>query len=110
MSRYARKQDANHRAVVNALRVAGASVEAIQGARAGLPDLIVGVAGVTELVEVKPPVAVTARRELRDSQSDWHAAWRGRRPVVLRTTKEAFDLVARLRGVLTSKECDASDY
>lgn len=103
MSRYARHTDENHRLVVNALRAMGCTVEPIQGAT-GTPDLLVGVFGLTELVEVKPMVGTTARRELRETQVEWHARWRGRKPVVVRTLDDCAALVARLRGQLTQNE------
>ena len=103
MSRYARHQDENHRLVVNALRAFGCSVEAIQGST-GTPDLLVGLMGLTELVEVKPLVGETRRRTLRETQVEWHARWRGRKPVVVRTIQDCEALVSRLRGQLTRNE------
>lgn len=104
MSRYARHTDANHRTIVNALRAMGATVEPIQGATAGIPDLLVGVFGLTELVEVKPLVAETRRRELRASQVEWHERWKGRKPVTVRTVEDCMALVSRMRGALTKSE------
>jgi len=103
LSRYARHTDENHRAIVNALRMFGCTVEPIQGAT-GTPDLLVGIFGVTELVEVKPMVGVKARRELRETQVEWHERWRGRRPVVVRTLNDCAALVARMRGSMTRSE------
>lgn len=103
MSRYARHTDANHRPIVNALRAMGCTVEPIQGST-GTPDLLVGIFGLTELVEVKPPVGETRRRELRESQAEWHARWKGRKPVVVRTLDDCAALVARMRGALTKSE------
>lgn len=111
MSRYARNVDSTHRPVVEAMRAAGASVEAIQGARAGVPDLVVGVAGLTELVEVKRP-----RAKPSEAQEAWHRAWRGRPVRVVRSTEEALAVVAAMRadaarqGRASDVEVDASDY
>ena len=103
MSRFARHTDENHRSVVNALRAMGCTVEPIQGVT-GTPDLLVGIYGMTELVEVKPVTGVTARRELRETQQEWHARWKGRKPVVVRTLDDCAALVNRLRGAMTSNE------
>ena len=82
----------------------GATVEPIQSANAGCPDLLVGLFGLTELVEVKPSVGETRRRELRESQVEWHARWKGRKPVTVRTLQDCAALVARMRGLLTQSE------
>jgi hypothetical protein len=103
MSRFARHTDSNHRSIVNALRAMGCTVEPIQGAT-GTPDLLVGVFGLTELVEVKPDVGETRRRNPRESQVEWAARWRGRKPVVVRTLDDCAALVSRLRGQLTRNE------
>lgn len=95
MSRYARRIDDNHRTIVNALRALGASVEVHSGS-AGAPDLVVGYRGVTTLAEVKPVTGVTRRRELRETQVYWQAAWRGRKPVVLRTLDDVQALLVEL--------------
>lgn len=95
MSRYARRIDDNARVIVNALRALGASVETLQG-KTGTPDLAVGYRGVTTLAEVKPVTGTKARGELRDSQVDWHAAWRGRKPAVLRTLDDVRALLVEL--------------
>lgn len=96
-------RDGNHLLIVNALRAMGCTVEAIQGSE-GTPDLVVGCFGVDQLAEVKPHVGMKAQRELRESQAEWHARWRGRKPVVLRTVEDCAALVATLRGRMTSSE------
>ena len=103
LNRYAKHTDSNHTSIVNALRLFGCSVEPITGSK-GTPDLLVGCFGIDQLVEVKPLVGETRRRELRASQEEWHARWRGRKPVVLRTVDDCEALVARLRGLLTNSE------
>lgn len=110
-ARYARRVDDNHRLVVNALRAFGCSVEAIQGAT-GTPDLLVGIFGVTELVEVKPLTNVKARGQLRETQVEWHARWKGRKPVTVRTIADAEALVSQMRGAMTRSDVqvDPSDW
>lgn len=102
-NRYAKNRDTNHVLVVNALRAMGCTVEAIQGST-GTPDLLVGCFGVDQLVEVKPLVGETRRRNPRPSQVEWHARWRGRKPVVLRTVDDCVALVSEMRGAMTSSE------
>jgi hypothetical protein len=102
-NRYAKNVDGNHRAIVNALRMMGCSVEVHSGST-GSPDLVVGCFGVDQWAEVKPPVGEKHQREVRESQAEWHARWRGRKPVVLRTVADCAALVAQLRGAMTSSE------
>ena len=109
-ARYGRRirsqSDRNSEQVVAALRAMGCTVESIQGST-GTPDLLVGVFGLTELVEVKPPIGSTGdkRKESpRESQQEWHARWKGRKPVVVRNLDDCAALVSRMRGALTRNE------
>jgi len=105
MSRlYARNKDGNHAAVVSALRACGASVEPIESIKGGLPDLLVGAFGITELVEVKDGSKVPSASKLSDAQAKWHREWKGRKPVVVRSVDDALALVARMRGAMTMSE------
>jgi hypothetical protein len=104
MSRFARNIDANHKAIVAALRASGASVEPVNGSRAGFPDLLVGIFGITELVEVKDGEKVPSKRRLNPAQTEWHRQWRGRPVVVVESVDEALALVARMRGEMTMSE------
>jgi len=103
LQRHAKKHDENHLTIVNALRLMGCTVETVTGTE-GCPDLIVGAFGIDQLAEVKPNAREKARRELRPSQVEWHAKWRGRKPVVLRTVTDCEALVASMRGAMTSSE------
>jgi hypothetical protein len=53
MSRHARNKDLNHSEVVAAFRALGCDVTTMESGRAGVPDLLVGVGGVDQQVEVK---------------------------------------------------------
>lgn len=75
--RRAAKVDANHEAVVSALRSCGATVHSLAAVGDGCPDLLVGWRGMTLLVEVKDGSKPPSRRRLTQAQVDWHAAWRG---------------------------------
>ena len=92
-ARYGRKLDTNHKAIVRALQLLGATVETIQGP-AGTPDLVVRAFGFERLVEVKPP-----GEGLNPNQRKWWGAW-GREATILRTVTDCESLVARMRGQL----------
>ena len=80
MSKYARRKDASHSAIVKAFRALGCSAVAIESPTAGLPDLAVGCAGRTHLVEAKPSAAQTKdKRQLtpRASQIAFAESWKG---------------------------------
>lgn len=109
--------DANQPDIVLQLEQTGASVESLAAVGGGVPDLLVGCAGVT-VVSRFVTVADIARRlaglgpvtvlggcnllievkteagKLRESQIDWHNKWRGQ-VAVCRTVGEAL----RLAGV-----------
>lgn len=105
MSRlYKRNKDGNHSEVVGALRACGASVHAIESVEAGLPDLLVGLFGLTELVEVKDGSKAKSAQRLSDAQVRWHTSWRGRPVTVVRSVDDALALVAKMRGAMTMSE------
>lgn len=72
--------DANQRDIIAAFEKCGATVVHIHGAKAGVPDLLVGVQGINYLVEVKVPKT----GKLSEGQQAWRDAWRGSKPFVLR--------------------------
>jgi hypothetical protein len=75
----AAKVDANHAAVVSALRAAGANVESLAGVGKGVPDLLVGVPGTKRLAlfEVKDGSKQPCKQKLTGPQQEWHAKWSG---------------------------------
>lgn len=75
--RRAARVDANQAEIVAALRQVGASVYIMADVGQGVPDLLVGRAGCTYLLEVKAP-----RGRLNEREQEWHAAWRGHVAVV----------------------------
>jgi hypothetical protein len=76
--RRAARTDENHGAIVNALRALGASVQSLAMVGDDCPDLLVGFRGINLLMEVKPGEAKDKRRrELRPTQAEWFAKWRG---------------------------------
>lgn len=86
----ASQNDATALAIVSALRAAGASVRfiAFEFGQAGCPDLLVGFARETFLLEVK-----TKHGRLSADQTAFHIEWRGRPIAVVRTPEEALRAV-----------------
>lgn len=76
--RRAAKRDTTEKAIVEALRACGWSVEYLSLPDG--PDLLLGRAGVTHLAEVK-----TGKKKLRAGQERWHQGWRGAPVFVLRS-------------------------
>jgi hypothetical protein len=100
MKGYARKRDANERAIIFALRMAGAKVAQLDGS--GTPDLIVQFRGVLTLMEVKDSKSDTVaphRRskgdhgELTPAQKKWWASWGEPHPTIVMTADEALDAI-----------------
>lgn len=69
--------DANQQAIVKALRAAGASVQPLHTVGSGCPDLLVGYARQTAMIEVKDGAKPPSARTLTRDQLDWHSNWRG---------------------------------
>jgi hypothetical protein len=102
--RRASNKDSNHAEVRAAFEAMGCTVENLESPTAGVPDLLVGIFGLTELVEVKDGTKPPSARKLNDAQREWHARWRGRKPVVVQSVDDAVAVVAKLRGLLTQSE------
>lgn len=94
--RRAKKTDANESEIILALEKAGCTVVPI-----GKPlDLLVGLHGVTHILEVKNP---DGKNRLEPDQVEFIEQWRGRPPVVVRTVDEALlavGVVTGLRGTM----------
>lgn len=95
--RRAAQVDANHRDIVDALRDVGCSVESLAGVGDGVPDLLVGFCKQTFLLEVKDGTKKPSAQKLRESQVDWHAEWKGRPVIVVRSVAEALKAVGVVR-------------
>lgn len=98
--RYARKRDDNEPEIVVALKACGATVTRLNDA--GAPDLLVGFAGKTKLLEVKLPLTAGGavqpgrhmnskggRGDLTPAQAEWWSKWKGELPYVVRSVEEA---------------------
>lgn len=75
--RRAAKIDANQPEIVDALRKAGATVYSLAAVGQGIPDLFVGYAGRTALIEVKDGSRPPSDRRLTPDQQQWHQNWTG---------------------------------
>lgn len=111
----AAKIDQNQRAIVAALRDAGASVTHLHAVGKGCPDILCGFRGVNYAFEIKDGSKPPSDRKLTPAQIEWHRAWRGHLAVVL-TAEDALraigvesyrDLHERMVGPITDKEAEA---
>jgi Holliday junction resolvase len=65
--------DTNHKEIVKALREAGASVISMASLKHGTPDILVGYAGETLLMEIKKD----AKAKFTPDQIDFMGKWKG---------------------------------
>lgn len=92
MSRRAARTDANHATIRDGLRGHGYVVHDTYGAGDGFTDLVVGVAGLNILLEVKDPDQPPSKRKLTASQEKFHSEWEGQVNVV-HTLDEALNVI-----------------
>lgn len=93
------KRDGNHGEIVDDLRKAGATVLDLAAVGKGAPDLLVGYRGVNYLIEIKDPLQPKASTKLRENQVEFHEGWKGRKPAVAMTAREALAII----GAITHK-------
>lgn len=74
--------DANQRAIVEALRACGCSVQVLSSVGRGCPDVLVGVKGRNILLEIKDGAQPPSARGLTIDEARWHREWRGQVTVV----------------------------
>ena len=97
MPRRAHRLDANQAVIVEALCAApDVSVFSLAGVAAGCLDLLVGIRGVTHLVEVKDGAKPPSRRTFTPDQRRWIDRWHGGPVVVLTDKATAWDWVQRV--------------
>lgn len=75
--RRAARTDRNHSEVAGAFVALGCSVRSLAAVGGGMPDLIVGLPGVTMLVEVKDGAKPPSKQKLTPDQVKFHAEWKG---------------------------------
>lgn len=101
------RRDSTHKEIREELRDLGASVADTGDLGRDFPDLVVGVAGSTFLVEAK-----AAKGKLSDGQSEFARTWRGTPVVVIRSRVEAREWLIRTRHELagrnTQKQLEAA--
>lgn len=88
--RRAAKVDANHSAIVAALRSIGASVQDLASVGQGCPDILVGFRGRNYLMEIKVNKGKPTLK-----QDVWHMMWQGQ-VVIVRTVDEALHVIGAL--------------
>ncbi len=98
MTRYAKRTDANHSALRDALRKAGWDVMDLSGSGDGIPDLCVNVApGVPHFLEIKDGAKVLSAQKLTRAQEIWHrACWQVTSKVT--NLEEAIEALEWARG------------
>lgn len=100
--RLAPRTDGNHKAVIKALRDAGASVASTHGVHKGFPDCVVGIPttpgdGETYLVEIKDGAKTVSRRTLTPDQVKFVEQWKGSPVVILLGETQAREWVQRVQ-------------
>lgn len=90
--KYAPAADANHSEVIGWYEELYCSVVDLHKCGGGVPDLLVGCAGRSELVEVK-----TEEGQLRPNQITFNRDWRGNKVVVVRTRADVINHVQNIR-------------
>ena len=71
----AARVDANHKAIVEALRRAGCAVLSLAAVGQGVPDLLVYVRGRLWLLEIKDGEKAPSRRKLTEAQERFRQVW-----------------------------------
>ena len=104
MPRTAAKIDANQKEIGQCLREESASVFSISGVGKGCPDLLVGIDGVTYLVEVKDGDKPPSAQSLTRDQLKFIMNWNGSSVVILRdvSTARSWVRTKRLRQEATT--------
>lgn len=93
--RRASQLDGPHKAIVQALRACGCSVQSLATVGSGCPDLLVGHRtpqtglGVTYLLEVKSGDKPHSNPRTVEAQRLWYARWKGGPLHVVRSVSEA---------------------
>jgi hypothetical protein len=90
--RRAAKVDKNQAELVKAWRELGGEVLHLHMLGEGAPDLLMGMAGDIELVEVKSEDGALNQRQI-----EWRRWWRGRPPRLIRTVEELVKLAEEMK-------------
>ena len=98
--RRACKLDRNHRDIVEALELLGATVQSLAPMGSGVPDLLVGHRNLNLLLEVKDGSLPPSRRRLTDDEAEWQFLWRGQKAVVYSPEEAQMVVINYVRGLL----------
>lgn len=96
----AAKVDANHQAITDALRKAGASVLSLARIGGGCPDILACKSGRAWLFEVKNPERSKKRREGDTLQQEWHKRWHGCPVLIVLTPDDALRAIGAIKEAL----------
>jgi len=71
------KIDANHTAIVKALRERGCSVQSLASVGKGCPDILVGLRKQNFLLEIKDGAKIPSKRTLTEHEQKFFDTWTG---------------------------------
>ncbi len=92
-SEFRKRVDKNQMPLVRTLRKLGCSVQSLHRAGQGVPDLLIGIAGLNLLAEVK-----NGKNDLTPPQEYWHLKWNGQVDVI-RTDDDAIRIVETAKKI-----------
>ena len=107
------RTDGNQQAIIGALRDEGLSVCSLASVGGGAPDLLIGSAGQTFLVEVKNGGKSPSARTLTADQRRWVKRWTGSEVRILTDTDQATSwarTIAAVDDVVRPKRYEIQDY
>ncbi len=93
----AQRVDQNQEAIVQALRDIGASVYDTHSLGNGFPDIVVGLAGVNYLFEIKNPDRDLSRRSLTLHEERFRLGWSGQVETI-ETWHDAFKIMGVVKN------------
>ena len=88
----AKRVDINQKAIVEHLRGMGASVFHLHEVGKGCPDLLVGINGMTYLVEVKKD----AKASFTTQQVEFQGNWKGSQVIRINSVEEAIAFIKNM--------------
>lgn len=91
--RRAHRTDANQKSIIDAMRVAGATVHSLAGLGDGVPDLLVGYKRNTILMEIKDGDKSPSKRRLTGDQVTFMETWTGGPCVVVEDVESALKVL-----------------
>lgn len=103
--RRAAKVDDNQQEIITAARAMGCSVQPLHTVGKGVPDLLVGISGHTDLWEVKDGKKPPSARKLTVDQILWHDEWKGCTPQIVDSVDKA---IARVNYIRRTQRATAS--